>query len=135
MRLPQRSRLWVRLGSVAAFLIAAYLLLIPRTALYYVGDDGHPYGIEVLYSWSTGGDQTIIGDFSETGNADVRESVRLGCGTAFTSGGRETSASGGAEACSAVEVPRRIGGLVLVALGIAGLVGATRLPEPRFEDL
>lgn len=136
MRRPARPRLWARLLSVAALLGAAYFALVPRTALYYVGDDGHPYDVEALYSWNTGGDQTILGDFSDLGGPPgAAESVRLGCGTAFTPGAGETSEPGGPEACSAIETPRRVGALVLLVLGVAGLATATRLPEPRSEDL
>jgi len=136
MRLPVRARLWTRLLAVAALLAAAYFTLIPRTALYYVGDDGHPAGVEALYSWGTGGDQTILGDLSDLGGpAGAAESVRLGCGTAFTSGPHETAERTGPEACAAIEAPRRIGALLLLVLGVAGLAGAGRLPAPRFEDL
>lgn len=135
MRLPVRARMWTRLLSVVALLAAAYFTLIPRTALYYA-HNGHPQDVEALYTWATGDDQTIIGDFSESGNGPIRVSERVGCGTAFTSGPYEDERPGdGPEACSAIETPRRIGALLLLVLAVAGLFGARRLPEPRFERL
>lgn len=136
MTLPARSRLFARLAATAAFLIAAYLVLIPRTVVYFIGDDGQPYHVDALYSWGTGGGQILSGNFADWGEPGGDfVSVRAGCGTAFTSGPDQRLDRTVPEACSAMETPRRIGAGVLLVLGIAGLVGATRLPEPRFEDL
>ncbi|MFC5833029.1 hypothetical protein [Nonomuraea insulae] len=56
----RRPRLWVRIAAIIALTVALWLLLIPRTALYYVDDAGHPYDISALYSWGTT-EQSIIG--------------------------------------------------------------------------
>ncbi|MFG2784510.1 hypothetical protein ACGFY7_42620 [Streptomyces prunicolor] len=135
MTLLRRPRFWVRLVSITVFLLAGWLLLVPRTASYLVSDEGRPYDMSVLYSWDTS-DQTLIFPkaFFEEDSADTGESselvtsVRLDCGTAFTSGENEDARPGdGEEACSEVETPRRFLGLGLVLLGAAGLWSAPRL--------
>src|SRR5690606_27443466 len=50
-----RPRLWIRIASLAALLAAAWLLLIPRTALYSVDDEGRPQDVRAKWSWSYSG--------------------------------------------------------------------------------
>jgi hypothetical protein len=137
MNILRRPKFWVRLVSVAAFLGAGWLLLVPRTAAYFVDDEGHPYDLSVLYSWDTS-DQAMIlpgGLFEdgETGGQDGLVSmVRLDCGTAFTAGENEDWRPGdGEEACAEVETPRQFSGACLIALGSVGLWAAPRLPHLR----
>ncbi len=137
MNLLGRPKFWTRLVSVAAFLGAGWLLLIPRTAAYFVDDEGAPYDMSVLYSWDTS-DQAMIlpGGLFEDGGTGGRDGlvsmVRLDCGTAFTAGEHEDwRPDDGEEACSEVETPRRFFGVCLIVLGSAGLWAAPRLPRPR----
>ncbi|HZE39453.1 MAG TPA: hypothetical protein VE172_11655 [Stackebrandtia sp.] len=66
------------------------------------------------------------------GDGDV---VRLGCGTAFTTGKDESNRyyleEDGPAACAELEKPRRVVGLVLAAIGVIGLFVATRLLRVR----
>ncbi|MFF2852962.1 M48 family metalloprotease [Streptomyces sp. NPDC058001] len=129
-----RLRLWVRLFSMTALMVAIWLLLIPRTALYYVDDEGRPYDVRVVHSWRTTDRTLLLG--SDLAGVDgpfkLVTSVRLDCGTAFAPGADEDARPGdGGEACSEVETPRRIIGLCLVGLCVVGLWGAPRLPGPR----
>ncbi|MCZ9350516.1 hypothetical protein NGM36_12035 [Streptomyces mutabilis] len=137
MNLLGRPKFWTRLVSVAALLGAGWLLLIPRTAAYFVDDEGAPYDMSVLYSWDTS-DQAMIlpGGLFEDGGTGGRDGlvsmVRLDCGTAFTAGEHEDwRPDDGEEACSEVETPRRFFGVCLIVLGSAGLWAAPRLPRPR----
>ncbi|MFC0496039.1 hypothetical protein ACFFKE_14305 [Streptomyces mutabilis] len=135
MNLARRPKFRTRLVSVAAFLGAGWLLLIPRTVAYFVDDEGAPYDMSVLYSWDTI-DQAVIlpGGLFEDGGTGGRDGlvsmVRLDCGTAFTAGGNEDwRPDDGEEACSGVETPRRFFGVCLIVLGSAGLWAAPRLPH------
>lgn len=142
MNLLRYSRLSVRLVSVVALGFALWLLLVPRIALYFVNDEGTPFDIDVKYAWGRGtSDQVFIlpsqllaeeGVTVETADRDgLVTSVRLNCGTVFTSGDREQDSPGGEAACSEIETPRWIGGAGLGVLGIVGLVVARRLPSTR----
>lgn len=138
MNLLRRPRFWARLVSVIALLAAGWLLLIPRTAAYFVDDDGHPYDLSVLYSRDTS-DQTVIlpkdlfdEDLDTSKPLELVTMVRVDCGTAFTSGKYEDTRPGHEEeACSEVETPRRFFGLCLILLGSAGLWAAPRLSHLR----
>lgn len=132
-----RPRLWIRIASLAALLAAAWLLLIPRTALYSVDDEGRPQDVRAKWSWSYSGrdgNVTMIhpSDLVDTGEpVKLTTSVRLGCGTAFTSGEYEGEEPHGKAACSQMETPRRIIGLPLAALGVIGFLVAPRFPISR----
>jgi hypothetical protein len=137
----RRPRPWVRLASVVALGFALWLLLVPRIALYYVDGD-RPYDVDVKYAWGRGtSDQVIIlpadmfGDedpaAGSAGEDGLLTSVRLNCGLVFTSGDHEADSPGGDAACSQIETPRLVGGIVLVVLGAAGFVVARRLPSSR----
>lgn len=137
----RHPRPWVRLASVVALGFALWLLLVPRIALYYVDDEGAPYGVDVKYAWGRGtSDQVMMlpadlfGEEDPTagdgGTDGLLTSVRLNCGLVFTSGENEGDSPAGAEACSTVETPRLVGGIALGVLGIAGFVVARRLPSP-----
>ncbi|MDQ0955429.1 hypothetical protein QFZ24_009352 [Streptomyces phaeochromogenes] len=137
MNILRRPKFWVRLVSVAALLGAGWLVLVPRTAAYFVDDEGHPYDMSVLYSWDTS-DQAMIlpgglfEDDDSGGQDGLVSMVRLDCGTAFTAGENEDRRSAdGQEACSEVETPRRFFGVCLILLGSAGLWAAPRLPHLR----
>ncbi len=130
----------MRVVSVLVLGVALWVLLVSRIVLYYVGDTGGPFDIRAKYAWGRGtSDQVMIlpsaWPADEGVPVDPRSvlvtSVRLNCDTVFTSGGREQASPGGEVACSRVESPRRIGGIGLGVLGIAGLVVAARLPSNR----
>ncbi|MBV7695995.1 hypothetical protein [Streptomyces sp. TRM70350] len=137
MNILRRPKFWVRLVSVAALLGAGWLLLVPRTAAYFVDDEGHPYDMSVLYSWDTS-DQAMVlpgglfEDDDSGGQDGLVSMVRLDCGTAFTAGENEDWRPGdGEEACSEVETPRRFFGVCLILLGSSGLWAAPRLSHLR----
>lgn len=127
----RRPAPWVRLLSVAALLAAVWLLLVPRTALYYVDDQGQPEDVYSVLSWSTGRDQMMLLDknmFEQNAPSDFATSVRLGCGTAFTAGDNEGKRDAhGPEACAQIETPRLIIGIGAAVLGVLGFPFATRL--------
>ncbi len=140
----RRPRPWVRLASFVAFGFALWLLLVPRIALYYVGDDGMPYDVDVKYAWGRGtSDQVLVLPADLFGEDDpalgsggtdgLVTSVRLNCGLVFTSGDNEADSPGGPAACSEVETPRLLTGIGLGVLGVAGFALARRLPSPRRE--
>lgn len=140
---PLRNpRPWVRLASVVALGFALWLLLVPRIALYYVDDGGEPYEVDVKYAWGRGtSDQVMIlpadlfgvdPTVGSGGKDGMVTSVRLNCGLVFTSGDNEADSPSGPAACSEVETPRLVGGIVLGVLGIAGFVVARRLPSTRY---
>jgi hypothetical protein len=127
----RRPQLWVRLLSVAALLFALWLLLTPRTVLYYVDDQGNPEEVYSVYSWSAGRDQMMMLDknmFERGGTPDFATSVRLGCGTALTEGENEGKRDKhGPEACSQIETPRLLIGMGAAVLGVVGFPFAARL--------
>jgi hypothetical protein len=127
----RKLRPWVWLAAaVVAFGFAAWLLLIPRSAVYYVDDDGHPYDVRAVNS-SGRSDQMMSGPFDMADPTEFATSIRIGCGTAFTTGEHPDSWPGIDEACSQIETPRRITGISLTVLGVAGLVCAFLLPQHR----
>jgi hypothetical protein len=71
--------------------------------------------------------------FSDTGMSTVGHpvnGVRLDCGNSFTTGPHEqVRRPDGPQACTAIETPRTITGLVLLALGAFGIPAARRLPR------
>lgn len=126
---------------MVALIAAVWLLLVPRTAVYFVDDGGRPYDIRVLYSWGTS-DQILIfpkrlldtdGPVDTTEIVDLVTGVRFDCGTAFTSGKNEDKnlRYGAGVVCSEIETPRRSIGLCLTAVGVVGLLGASKLPRLR----
>ncbi|EHR61392.1 hypothetical protein [Saccharomonospora cyanea] len=139
----RRPRLWGRLASSVALGFALWLLLVPRIALYYVGEGGAPYDVDVKYAWGRGtSDQVMILPADLLGEDDpvigggtvgLVTSVRLNCGLVFTSGDNEADSPGGPAACSEVETPRLLTGIGLGVLGVAGFVLARRLPSTRHE--
>lgn len=127
----RRPQLWVRLLAVAALLVAVWLLLTPRTVLYYVDDQGNPDEVRSVYSWSAGRDQMMMLDknmFEQGAPPDFATSVRLGCGTALTEGDGESKRDAhGPKACAEVETPRLIIGIGAAVLGVVGFPFAARL--------
>jgi hypothetical protein len=133
-----RPQPWVRLTSVVALLAALWLCLVPRTVSFFrdsgsaTEPSGSPYDISVLYSWGTSDSQMIFSSALLDPDAPdaLVTGIRADCGTGFTAGDNEGE-YGADAACSDMETPRLIGGLLLAVLGTAGLVGARRLPERR----
>lgn len=141
----RRPRPWLRLLSLLALGFALWLLLVPRIALYWIDDDGAPYGIDSKYAWGKGtSDQEMLlpaDMFGDTdpevgdGGADgMVHSVRLNCGLVFTTGENEGDTPHGADACSDVERWPLIDGVGLIVLGIAGFVAVRRLRDRDDEE-
>ncbi|WP_158684591.1 hypothetical protein [Amycolatopsis orientalis] len=140
-RKPRRTALWIGLASAAFFVAGFVFLLLPVTALYYLDDHENPYRVETLYG--TRSDQMLILpkallDVADSGalssSSDLVTSVRVGCGTAFSSPDAKLSADAhGAEGCAAAERPRMIMGWLGVGLGVLGAVGVgvLRRRQPR----
>lgn len=129
--LARRPALWIGLASAAVFLTGIVFLLLPVTALYYLDGNGNPYHVETLYG--TRSDQMLGLPKDMFGPGDPPDSVtsvRVGCGTAFSSPETETIPDAHAGAgCAAAERPRTIVGWLGVGsgvLGAAGLVVASR---------
>lgn len=127
----RRTALWIGLGAAAVFVAGLVFLLLPVTALYYLDDNGTPYGVETLYG--TRSDQMLILpkamlDSDDAGNlsssSDLVTSVRVGCGTALSSPDTRLSADARVDAgCAAAERPRMIIGWLGVGLGMLGAAG------------
>jgi len=138
----RHPRAWTRFACVVAVGFGLWLLLVPRIALYWVDDDGAPYGVDVKYAWGRGtSDQEMFlpadmfgeidPEVGDGGDDGMVHSVRLNCGLVFTSGEHEADSTAGTRVCSEIETPRLVGGVVLVVVGIAGFVVARRLPSTR----
>jgi hypothetical protein len=119
--------------------VAAWLLLVPMTAVYVAGANGEPPPrlVTSRYTWWT---PEQAWSYSDTGLArapHLVQGVRLNCGGLFTTGAGEPDfAPAGPEACAALEAPRGVVTLVLVGLGALGLLGASLLPSgtPRAPE-
>ncbi|MBO0803813.1 MAG: hypothetical protein J2P25_12165 [Nocardiopsaceae bacterium] len=130
----RRPRPWAWALSTLMFIAGLVFLLLPVTALYYLGGHGNPYNIETIYG--TRSDEMLelpAGMFGPGQPPTDVTSVRLGCGTAFSSGeGEMKEGPSGPKACSAAEQTRTIAGWLLVGLGILGFGVGFTLPSARF---
>lgn len=127
----RRPRRWAKVAACAAIVGAAWLVLVPRTAVYLREIfDPAPYQVSSVYSWWSS-DQDLV--FSDTGMSQVGHpvnGVRLDCGNSFTTGRHEqVRQPDGPQACATIETPRTIVGLVVLALGAFGLPAAGLLPR------
>lgn len=133
---PRRA---ARIGAVALIALAGWLLLVPLTVAYVVTDrDRTPHEVSTRYSWWTS-DQELV--YTEAGipplpaeQTPLIFGFRVSCGTAFTAGAAEaTEGPNASQVCADAERPRRIGAVILLALGAVALVVAFRLPAARRE--
>lgn len=133
---PRRSAL---VGAVLLGLAAAWFLLVPVTAVYVTSEaNAAPHDISSMYSWSTTEQDVIYTDATGADLAHIDEAflaqprltegIRVSCGTAFSAGSHEKVKPESGQACSEVEGPRRIAGLILLGLAVLGAVLASRLP-------
>jgi hypothetical protein len=133
--LLRRPRLYVWAAAVVAFLVAAWLLLVPITVVYLVStEQPDPYRDSHLYSWWTRDQNLVFSDTGMSGGKHLVQGIRLNCGTPFTTGEYEQSQTpAGPRACAQVEAPRRAIGLCLVAVAAVAAV-ATRWRRTRSTD-
>lgn len=136
-----RPRLVARLIGGLLVLVAAWVTLVPVTAVY-VADFVNPFPTHVtrVYSWWTSDQRIVYSDatgfdltqisFADLGQrVELRAGYRLGCGNAFGHGVHEEAvAPAGPVVCSGVRKPRRIIGLSLLGIGLVGLVASFKLP-------
>ena len=136
----RRPRLWARLAATTMLLIAAWVLLVPITAVYMTSDaNPAPREVSSMYSWWTTEQDLVYSDVVGVDLArldhtyveqdHLANGIRLGCGNVFTTGSHEQlQEPDGPQVCSGLETPRRIIGLSLLGLGVFGLVAAVKLP-------
>ena len=117
-----RPKPW--LWAVAGLLVVAslFVLLSPVTVVYQLDSHGNPANLQVLSETRSDQVLDIPSDWDAPDGTPVTyvTSVRLGCGTAFTSGENEAKEPGGVPACSSGERPRTIVGWILAGLGLLG---------------
>ena len=134
-----RPRLSALVGAVLLGLAAAWFLLVPVTAVYVTSEaNAAPHDVSSMYSWWTTEQDVIYTDATGADLAHIDEAflaeprltegVRVSCGTAFTAGSHEQAKPEAPQACSEVEGPRRIVGVILLGLAMLGAVLAARLP-------
>lgn len=140
-------RLLARIIGAVLIAVAAWLLLVPITAVYTT-NDRHPDQtrlVGTLYTWWTSEQQVVYVDATgvnpplyDPNNPERMprlNGIRLNCGNTFTSGVHEQSEEpDGARMCSEVEGTRRIVGLVLLVLGAVAVIGAGKLPSGTSRD-
>ena len=136
----RRPRLWVRLAGATLITVAAWVLLVPITAVYMTSDaDPAPRDVSSMYSWWTSEQDVVYSDATGVDLARLDQTyfdqdhlangIRLGCGNVFTTGSHEQlQEPDGPRVCSGLETPRRIIGLSLAGLGVFGLLAAVKLP-------
>jgi len=130
LTLLDHPRWWGLLTAAAASVVAAWLLLVPITVVYVTSaEDPAPHDLATRYSWWTTEQNFAYSDSGLAPGAHTVNGVRLNCGNAFSRGPSEPAlAPEGPQACSRVETPRCIGGLVAFALALLGLLAASLLP-------
>jgi hypothetical protein len=129
----RRPRAWATAAACALIAGAAWLLLVPRTAVYLKEIfEPDPYQVSSVYSWGSR-DQDLL--YSDTGMSQVGhpvKGIRIDCGNSFSTGEHEQVLDpDGPKACAEIETPRTILGLVLFTLGAFGLPAARWLPGSR----
>lgn len=130
----RRPRLWARAAAALMLIAGLVFLLLPVTAIYSLDSDDNPYDIENIYGTRSDEALELPADMFGPGRpaTDV-VSVRLGCGTAFSSGeGEVKEGPDGPKACAVAERPRTIAGWLLTVLGVFGPVAGFALPSVRF---
>lgn len=127
VKLLRRPRLYVWAAAVVAFLVAAWLLLVPITVVYLVSaEQPEPYRVSHVYSWWSSDQNLVFSDTGMSGRMHLVQGIRLNCGNPFTTGEYEQSQTpAGPRACAQVEGPRRMVGLCLVGAAAVAAV-ATR---------
>jgi hypothetical protein len=138
----RHPRRWALAGLVAMLAVAAWLLLVPITAVYLTGeDDPAPRQVESRYSWWTPEQNLLYSDAGMTQHAHLVNGVRLDCGSVLRVGPHVAAlAPAGPQACAALQSPRYIVALSLLALGLFGVLGAkvvaaeSRLARTRYSQ-
>jgi hypothetical protein len=136
-----RPRLWIRLAGAAMVTIAAWILLVPITAVYMTSDaDPAPRDVSSMYSWWTSEQDLVYSDVTGVdltrldqtyfAQDHLANGIRLGCGNVFTTGSHENlQEPDGPRVCSGLEAPRRIIGLSVFGIGVFGVLAAAKLPS------
>jgi hypothetical protein len=129
----RRPRKYVRLAAFLAIGYAAWLLLVPITVDYkLVGERVTVEGTHI--SWWTDAFTLIGPDFDDPTSDEIVAYVYVDCGNSFTAGDSEQDSTAGRESCSSVDTPRRIFGIGLAVLGLAGLFAAPKVPAERLTS-
>jgi len=130
LTLLDHPRRWALVAAAAATVAAAWLLLVPITAVYVTStEDPAPHDVSTRYSWWTTEQNFVYSDAGLSPSPHTVNGVRLNCGNVFTVGPAEAAlAPEGPRACGMVETPRCIAGLGLFAVAVLGLLGITLLP-------
>lgn len=123
-------RRWALIATAAASVAAAWLLLVPITAVYVTSSDAPtPNSVSSRYSWWTSEQNLTYSDTWLAQAPHTVNGVRLNCGNVFAVGPAEAALTPeGPHVCAMVETPRCIGGLALFAVAVLGLLGITLLP-------
>jgi hypothetical protein len=135
-------RLLARIVGAVLIVVAAWLLLVPITAVYTT-NDRHPDRtrlVGTLHSWWTSEQQVVYVDATgvdpplyDPNNPERMprlNGIRLNCGNTFTTGAHEQAQEpDGQRMCSEAESTRRVVGLTALILGVAAVLGAGKLPS------
>jgi len=124
-------RRWALVAAAAATVAAGWFLLVPITAVYVTSaDDPVPRDVSTRYSWWTTEQNFTYSDAGLSSSPHTVNGVRLNCGNVFTVGPAEAVlAPEGPRACSRVETPRCIGGLIAFTVALLGASWAALLPS------
>lgn len=130
----RRPRAWATAAACALMAVAAWLLLVPRTAVYLKEIfEPDPYQVSSVYSWWSSDQDLLYSDseMSQTSGHPVK-GIQIDCGNSFTTGEHEQVRDpDGPTACARIEVPRTIVGLALFTLGAFGTAAARWLRGSR----
>lgn len=129
-----RPRRTVRVLAVLIALAAAWLLLVPITAVYVTSDaNPAPRDLSSLYSWWTNEQSVIYDDvtgvdLNRANPQRLTEGIRMDCGTALSAGPHERARPAGPTVCAELDRPRRVTGLALLVVAILGVALARLVP-------
>jgi hypothetical protein len=125
-----QPRRCVLAAVVAAFAVAAWLLLVPVTAVYVTSaDNPTPHDVTSRYTWWTTEENFVYSDAGTSQHTHPVNGIRLNCANVFSIGPHEQAQTpAGPQACATVHTPRCIVALSLFVLALLGLLAIPMLP-------